>query len=423
MSKKDKMGGKGKGKAKSLGLEAALYAPLPYLGSGRVVSYGSNAFSSDKSLCLSAVWACVRFLSETVSTLPLKVYRKQPDGSREEATGHALHDVLCKDPNKMQTPMKMIQFMVACMALSGNCWFEKRFVGNRLKVLWPIEPKYQRRVEVKRDGSYVFHYTDENGVDYVKSENEIWLITGFNGLQTLLGIDPIAKGHKVFDSALHSQDAALNFLQQGLHASGFVTTDKTLNDQQREILKKYLQEFSGSKNSGKIMPLEAGMKFDGISINPEAAQLLETRGFDAAEICRFFRIPPPIIGYTDKASSWGSSLESMLQQVLTFTLLPILVNIEQSISKALIAPNERDSIYAEFNVEGFLRADSQARAAFYNTMLNNGSMNRNEVRKKENLPPMPNGGDVYTVQSALIPIEKVGENYDTARNIGTASQE
>ena len=88
------------------------------------------------------------------------------------------------------------------------------------------------------------------------------------------------------------------------------------------------------------------------------------------------------------------------------------MNIEQSISKYLIAPNERDSVYAEFAVEGFLRADSEARANFYNQMLNNGAMSRNEVRAKENLAPV-DGGDIHTVQSALIPLDQVGKNYET----------
>ena len=157
------------------------------------------------------------------------------------------------------------------------------------------------------------------------------------------------------------------------------------------------------------MVLEAGLKYQGITMNPEAAQMLQTRGFNVEEICRFYSVPPFMVGHMDKASSWASSVEGQNLHFLTSCLRPKLVNIEQEFAHSLLEAFEFDDIYFEFAVEGLLRADSAGRAAWYNTALQNGWMSRNEVRKLENLPPIE-GGDIYTVQSALVPIENLGND-------------
>ena len=135
--------------------------------------------------------------------------------------------------------------------------------------------------------------------------------------------------------------------------------------------------------------------------------MLQTRAFQIEEICRWFRVPPMMVGHMDKASSWASSVEGMNLQFLTNTLRPLLDNIEQEIIRCLIGEREADTFYAEFSVEGLLRADLAARREWYASALQNGWMNRNKVAALENMPPIP-GGDVYTVQSNLVPLDQLG---------------
>ena len=194
-----------------------------------------------------------------------------------------------------------------------------------------------------------------------------------------------------------------------LSAEGKLTPD------QREAIRVNMGKFMGSKNSGKLLVLENGMQYHGITMNPEAAQMLETRTFEIEEICRWFRVPPFMVGHLNKQSSWASSTEGMNMQFLTNTLRPMLVNIEQEIARCLIGVAESEKYYVEFGVEGLLRADSKGRAEYYASALNNGWYNRNEVRRKENEAPIA-GGDIYTIQSALIPLDKVGTNYKGDKN-------
>jgi HK97 family phage portal protein len=138
-------------------------------------------------------------------------------------------------------------------------------------------------------------------------------------------------------------------------------------------------------------------------MNPEDAQMLETRKFNIEEICRWFRVPPFMIGHTEKSTSWGTGLEQQMIGFLTFALRPYLTRIEQAIKRSLIPAEERDSVFAEFKVDGLLRADSAARWSTYQIAVMNGIMTRNEVRGLENLPPHDSADDL-TVQSQNVPL-------------------
>ncbi|WP_121331644.1 phage portal protein [Pseudomonas aeruginosa] len=358
----------------------------------------------DKALQLSTVWACVRLLSESVSTLPLKLYRRLPDGSREQAKDHPLFRLLCRTPNAEMTPQRFMLMVVASICLRGNAFVEKKMIGTRVVALVPLLPQYMR---VKREDSGRLKYTyTENGVERVIPEKNLMHIRGF-GLDGVCGMLPVTMGREIFGSAMSAEEAAAKVFAQGMQASGILSGDTTLTPKQREDLRASLTAFMGSQNAGKIMVAEAGLKYQGITMNPEAAQMLESRSFNVEEMCRWFRVPPFMVGHMDKQSSWSSSVEAQNLHFLTNSLRPLLVNIEQEITRCLIGEADADEFFAEFAVEGLLRADSTARAAWYNTALQNGWMSRNEVRRLENLPPIE-GGDVFTVQSALVPLEQLG---------------
>ena len=360
----------------------------------------------DKALQLSAVWACVRLLSESVSTLPLRLYERRDDGSRVQATEHPLYRLLTVSPNAEMTPARFILMIVASIALRGNAFVEKKRVGSRIVALVPLLPQC---MVVKRldTGRLEYTYT-ENGQQRVIGEKDLMHIRGF-GLDGVCGLLPVNTGRDIFGAAMSADEAAAKVFAQGMQASGILSSDTKLTDVQREQLRKNLTNFMGSTNSGKILVAEAGLKYQGITMNPEAAQMLETRNFAIEEICRWFRVPPFMVGHMDKQSSWASSVEGMNLQWLTNGLRPLLENIEQEISRCLLDNDGR--YFAEFSVEGLLRADSAGRASYYTTGLQNGWMSRNEVRRLENLPPIP-GGDVYTVQSNLLPIDQLGQAQD-----------
>lgn len=366
---------------------------------------GQNV-SVDKSLHLSAVWACVRVISETISTLPLKIYERKPDGSKSVAVDHPVYQILCRQPAIDLTPARFMQMIPASICLRGNSFSEKLFFKKELVGIRPLLPQYMN-VGSDDAGRITYKYSDP----VTKTEREIpreniMHVRGFS-LDAAVGLTPIQFGADIIGSALATNEAASNVFKNGLQNSGFITSSMPLNPEQRTALRSNLQQFMGSKNAGKVMLLEGGFDYKGITINPETAQLLESRAFSIEEICRWFGVPPVIIGHMEKQSSWASSIESLYTQFLITGLRPMLVNIEQEIGRCLLDNDDR--YFAEFAVEGLLRADSNGRASYYKQALQDGWMNRNEVRAKENLPPI-DGGDKFTIQLNMTTLDKVGQS-------------
>lgn len=367
-------------------------------------SSSGKVVTADKAIQLSAVWACVRLLSESVSTLPLKVYRREADGSRKLAQDHPAYQVLCRRPNLEMTPSRFMLLVVASICLRGNAFIEKKLIGRKLVALDPLLPQ---NMVVKRLPSGRLEYTYiEEGAKRVIPIDRMMHIRGF-GLDGVCGMMPLSSGRDVIGAAMAVDEAAAKIFENGLQSTGFLSSKTALNKEQRERLRKSLQSFIGSRNAGKLMVLENELSYQNVTMNPEAAQLLESRAFSIEEICRWFRVPPFMVGHVTKQSSWASSVEGMNLIFLTNTLRPLLVNIEQEIARCLLDGDE--DYFAEFSVEGLLRADSVGRAAYYTTALQNGWMSRNDVRKLENLPPIP-GGEIYTVQLNLTPLEDLKQN-------------
>lgn len=364
-------------------------------------SSSGKTVTADKAIKLSAVWACVRLLSESISTLPLKIYVRQPDGSRKAATDHPAYSVLCRRPNSEMTPSRFMLMVVASICLRGNAFVEKKFIANRLVSLVPLLPQ---NMVVKRlsDGTLQYKYT-EDGTERIITVKNMMHIRGF-GLDGVCGMMPTMAGVDVFGAAMSVDEAAAKIFENGLQSTGFLSSENPLTKEQRDRLRQNLQAFIGSKNAGKLMVLENKLTYQNVTMNPEAAQLLESRSFSIEEICRWFRVPPYMVGHTTKQSSWASSLEGMNLLFLTHTLRPLLVNIEQEIGRCLL--DSDDEVFAEFSVEGLLRADSAGRAAYYTSALQNGWMSRNDVRRLENMPPIE-GGDIYTVQLNLTQLKNL----------------
>jgi HK97 family phage portal protein len=376
-------------------------------------SNSGKVVTEESAIRLSTVWACVRLLSESVSTLPIKIYRKMPDESKQLATDHPIYQLICRRPNPEMTPSRFMLMVIASLTLRGNAYVEKLMIGRKVVALVPLLPQ---NMSVKRleSGQLEYKYTEKAGPRIIPRER-IMHIRGF-GLDGVNGLFPLSAGRDVFGTGIAVEESAGKFFENGLQSAGFITTDKALKEEQRETIRKNVEKYVGSRNAGKVMVLEGGMGYQGVTINPEAAQMLESRAFSIEEICRWFRVPPFMVGHMTKQNSWASSVEGMNLLFLTNTLRPLLVNIEQEIQRCLLNTVNDTDMFAEFSVEGLLRADSAGRAAYYTTSLQNGWMSRNDVRRLENLPPIP-GGDIYTVQLNLTPLEDLRENNNAAREL------
>src|SRR6185503_625669 len=267
-----------------------------------------------------------------------------------------------------------------------------------------------------------FIYADPRG-QKTYTEREIWHVKGF-GTDGLCGLSPIRAGLRSMGGALAAENASTSTFTDGMRPSSVVSLKEFLKPDQRKQYKDKLAESTvGTPATGQVLLLEGGATHsNAIGMNPDDAQMLETRSFNVEDLCRWFNVPPSMIGHGTAVSNWGTGREQIMLGFLTFVLRPYLVRIEQGIKKSLLTPADRLRYFAEYSVEGLLRADSAARAAFYSTMTQNGLKTRNECRLLENDPPLP-GGDELTVQSNLIPLTLLGKITNTAQNAKAAMQE
>ena len=379
--------------------------------------YGTETASGksvtvDKALQLSAVWSCVRLLSETIATLPVGFYEKTNDG-RQSATDHPLYELLHNQPNADMTAVEFWEMIMASLLLWGNAYAEIDRTGKRITALTPLRPE-RMKVDLSNNGDPIYTYREWPGGGLRNiSERDIMHVRAFS-TNGVMGLSPVSYARQTLGLAMATDEASAKVFKNGMRPSGVLSMDQILKKEQRsEVRESLVEQFAGSMNTGKMMVLEAGMKFLPVTMNPEDAQMLQTRAFNIEEICRWFRVWPGLIGHNAQGQTmWGSGVEQMLIGFLTFSLRPWLTRIEQAVRKNLLMPGERNRYFAEFSIEGLLRADSAARAAFYSTMTQNGVMTRNEARHKENLSPQP-GGDQLTVQSNLLPLDQLGKTADS----------
>lgn len=359
--------------------------------------------SPDTALSLSVVFACTRIIAETVATLPLIVYRRKPKG-RVVASDHWLYGLVHDSPNADQTAVEFWEEVMINIVLRGRAFVHApRDVVDQVVELQVLIHENMGVPRVLRNGARVYPYNHPVKGLIDIPERELWVPKGFGGLSV------IQYGARSMGGAMAAEKAGARLYNNDMRPVAVVTRDEILNANQRKMVKEAIQDgMMSAIEGGPLRLIEGGMKYQQLSLSAEDAQLLETMQFKVEDLCRWFGMNPSMIGHGTAVSNWGTGREQINLAFLQYVLSSYCERLEQGISKWLLGPSERSRIYAEFSVEGLLRADSAGRASFYSTMVQNGLMTRNEVRELENLPTM-DGGDELTIQSNLVPAKMLGQ--------------
>lgn len=359
----------------------------------------------DSAMQLSAVWACIRQTAMVISSLPMGVYEKRADGSRETISDR-LAEVLTVSPNADQTAMEYWEGQIAWMMTNGNSYAERtdsRLGLSDLRIL----PANITSPFPNADGELMYRTVDR-GKQEVLPREKVFHVRGF-GFGGDMGLSAISFGVQTMGTALAAEESAGKLFGNGMQISGLLKSNQVLKPEQRVQIREMLQAYSGSEAAWKVMMLEAGFDFEQLSLNPEDAQMLETRRFSIEDICRWFGTPPIVIGHAgDGQTMWGSGVEQIMIAWMNTGLNPLLRRIEGRIRKDIIPPGSRVKRYAEFNREGILQMDSKAKADFLTRLVSNGIMSRNEAREKLNLPRR-DGADDLTAQTAMAPVQDLGQ--------------
>ena len=372
-------------------------------------SSAGKTVTERSAMQMTAVYACVRILSEAVAGLPLHLYRYKKDGSKEKAVGESLYRLLHDEPNPEMSSFVFRETLMTHLLLWGNAYAQIIRNGKgEVVALYPLMPN-KMSVDRGEDGRIYYTYNKGPDESHPKGGSTVTLTArdvlhipglGFDGL---VGYSPIAMAKNAIGLAIATEEYGAKFFANGAAPSGVLEHPGTIKDPAR-LRENWNSTFGGSANSGKVAVLEEGMKYTPISISPEQAQFLETRKFQIDEIARIFRVPPHMVGDLEKSSF--SNIEQQSLEFVKYTLDPWVVRWEQSLSRALLSPAEKADHFFKFNLEGLLRGDYQSRMNGYAIARQNGWMSANDIREMENLDRIPaeEGGDLYLVNGNMKPL-------------------
>lgn len=392
-------------------------------------STSGKVVTEKTAMQMTAVYSCVRILSEAIAGLPLFVYKYGTDGNKEKYLDHPLWRVLHDEPNPEMTSFVFRETMMNHLLLSGNAYAQIiRNVRGEVIALYPLMPN---RMRVDRDSRGQLYYRyQKNGddaalvgkggsTDVVLASSDVLHVLGL-GYDGLIGYSPISMARNAVGLAIAAEEYGAKFFANGAAPSGVLEHPGTIKDPER-IRQSWQSTFGGSANSNKIAVLEEGLKYTPIAISPEQAQFLETRKFQINEIARIFRVPPHMLADLEKSSF--SNIEQQSLEFVKYTLDPWVIRWEQAMNKALLLESEKHEIFTKFNVDGLLRGDYASRMAGYATARQNGWMSANDIRELENIDRIPSelGGDLYLVNGAMTKLQDAGAFANTTETEETPS--
>jgi len=345
---------------------------------------------------LSTVWSCMSGISADVAKVPVHIYRRLSPAGRERMTKHAAAGLLLRRSNPETNAMSFRETIQSHAMSWGNGYAEiERDGAGRPLRLWVMRPD---RVRVRRvAGKIRYEYSSTSGRTTSIPAEDVFHLKGLS-FDGLVGYSVIRVAANSVGAALAADAYSSNFFAKGAIPSGVLTHPKTLKQPAAERIRQEWQDIHGGPDPEfRVAVLEEGMDFKPMQMPLEDAQLLQTRQFSVLEICRWFRCPPHKV--FDLSRATFSNIE---QQDLSYagdTLMPWWVRWEQEANEKLLMPSQQSDLYFEHLVDAVLRTDIKTRYDAYGLALDRGWLNRDEVRERENLNPLPDGeGQIFTVQ-------------------------
>lgn len=379
-----------------------------------VQGVGKISVNEQSSLRLSAVWACVRLISNSIATLPSNFHVRDSNGD-STIDSSITAQLVIKNPNQYMSSFTFKFTMMACKLLHGNGYaIIERDSNGKPKQLIPIHPK---RVEVKVVDGKIKYYIDENktSIDYNN-------ILHFKGVTTdgIKGMSTIEAEAENLGLGLASQNELKQFYEKGSKIDGFVSYPNKFDGQAKIKSEEALQKkVSGTDPTTKIPIFDNGAKFVQVGVNPSEAMWLDMMGYAVEDIARIFGAPPHKIGALRQSTN--NNIEQQSMDYVNDCLLPHAKEFEEELDRKLLLPSETSNHFFKFNFNGLLRGDSQARAALYNSLFQNGGITPNQICKLEDLPTFE-GGDEHYIQLNMISVKNSDTYFQTIKTDKTAKR-
>ncbi|CAN7599588.1 phage portal protein [Bosea sp. LjRoot237] len=348
------------------------------------------------ALEVSVVYACIRAIANGVSQVPLRVMKELPDGKGwVPAPDHPLFKVLYRKPNRWQTSFAMRETMILHLCLTGDAFFYKNMVRNKVKELIPIDPGC---VAITRNRDYSLTYTvsSPDGTTQDFPQDLIWHIRG-PSWDTWKGLNPVRLARETIGLTIATENTQAELHANGMQSSGTYSTEQKIGPDDYKKIQAWIAAQTGGPNRHKPFVIDAGFKWTPQMMTGVDAQHLETRKFQVEQVCHAIGVFPPMIGHAGQAMTFASA-EQVFQAHVVHTLSPWYERLEQSITNDLLDGPEDEGFCAKFSANALQRGAFKDRFEGYAKSLGSGGspawMTPNEIRALEDMNPIAGGDEL-----------------------------
>jgi HK97 family phage portal protein len=361
------------------------------------------AITETSAMTISAVYAAVRVIAETIAQLEWEVYERQ-DEANIERYDHPLRLLLDQEPNAEMTAFSWRIAMMTSFYLHGNMVAEiERNRGGRPVSLWWIHPA---RVAMKRDATKRIYYevTDEHGLNPVRLDPIDVYHVPLMAADGIVGKGLVQRARDSFGLTLGMEQYSGSSFANGARPGGILKhPGKLTTDARRNIRDEWDAMHRGADKAGRIAVLQEGMEFQAMQMSAVDAQLLEQRQFQIAEVARWFNIPPHLL--RDLSRATFGNIEHQSIEYKTYTIRPLAVAMQQEAHRKLFSPSEKPTYFTELDLDDLSLADLKSRYDAYAVARQNGWMSANEIRDREGMNPIPTeDGDAYLINGNMVPL-------------------
>lgn len=356
---------------------------------GAAPTHAGPAVNAETALRSPTTLSAVRVIAEAVGSLPVHVYRRGPDGSRDRDSDHPAARLLAGDWCPWAGSVEARVAMQADCLLHGHAFAQVVRAGGQPRELHRINPTAVTIEADEATGEPRFRIRLAHGGDRLLPWQDV-LYIATPGATFDRPICLIHKAREAIALDLAMAEHQGRLFSNGARPSGVLSLSKQLSpDALRRLRDSWNAGMAGGPNSGRTAILEEGTSFSALQFNSVDLQFLELRRFATEEIARAFRVPPTLLGDLQRAT-WRNS-EEMGRQFLQMCLLPWLEVWQGALERTLLLPDERAELFVEFKVDDLLRADTAARFAAFRNAVGGSWLTANEARRLDNLPPVENG--------------------------------
>jgi HK97 family phage portal protein len=369
------------------------------------------AVTENTAMNLSACWAASRVLCATGSSLPLNMM-KMTGKTREVASDMRAHRILHYEFNPELGAMLGRAFGINMQVNWGNFYAEIVRTHGKAGAVQALYPIHSSRVTPTRfdDGQLGYRVKNDDGTTDDFLARDMFHVTSMMTTDGVCGKGVIQNARESLGSALATDQHGASFFANNAMPGIIIKGGKFKDKEDREAYRQsWMELHGGPRNSAKpaLLPPEADVQF--LTFNARDSQFLELREHNITEIARWYGVPPHML--YDLRRATYTNIEHQGIEFVVYSLVPWLKLWEEEIWRKLLTPAEQKNHFAKHVVEGLLRGDSQARAAFYTSLFNIGVLCIDDILELEDRNPIGEeaGGQKRFVPLNFIPVDKAGE--------------